>query len=83
MARRLTRFARILGLLFLACGITWLMIWNQGGQAALDWMPLDLSAPSEARLMIVGGLLLLTAGNAVRLIVRLTAGSGSARAPKP
>jgi uncharacterized membrane protein YphA (DoxX/SURF4 family) len=83
MARRLTRFASILGLFFLAYGIAWLTIWNQGVQADLDLLPLDLTPPAQARLMIVGGLLLLLGANITRLIVRMSSGRGSARAQKP
>jgi hypothetical protein len=85
MARRLTRFASILGLLFLAYGIGWLAIWNGGvqGDSGLDWLPFELSTPVEARLMIVGGLLLLLAAGIIRLIGRVIAGKGSAGALKP
>jgi uncharacterized membrane protein YphA (DoxX/SURF4 family) len=81
MARRLTRFASILGLLFLAYGIGWLAIWNGGvqGDSSLDWMPFELSSPVAARLMVVGGLLLLLVAG----IIRLVAAKVSARALKP
>lgn len=71
MARHLTRFASILGLFYLAYGITWLTIWNEGVQADLDLLPLDLSPPVEARSMIVAVLLLLLAASITRLIGRL------------
>jgi hypothetical protein len=72
-------------LLFLAYGIGWLAIWNAGvqGDSGLDWLPFELSAPVEARLMIVGGLLLLLTAGVIRLIGKLAAGKGSARALKP
>lgn len=37
MARRLTRFATILGFLFLAYGIGWLAIWNEGLKPIPVW----------------------------------------------
>jgi hypothetical protein len=83
MARRLTRFASILGLFILAYGIAWLAIWNHGVQADLDLLSLDLTPPVEARLMILAGLLLLLAASITGLIRRLAAGRGSARVPKP
>ena len=84
MARRLTRFASILGLLFLAYGIGWLMISNAGvqGDSSPDWLPLEFGPPSQARLMVVGGLLLLLAAGITRLIGKLAAGKRSLRAPK-
>ena len=86
MVRRLTRFAGILGLFLVAYGIACLTIWNQGVQADLDWLPLNLTPPVEARLMIVAGLLLLLGAGITgitRLIGRLAAGRGSTRVSKP
>jgi hypothetical protein len=73
MARRLIRFASILGLLLLAYGIGWLAIWNEGAQGdlSMDWLPLDLSPSVEAKLMVLGGLVLLLAASVTRLIGRL------------
>ena len=81
MARRLTRFASILGLFLLAYGIVWLAIWNPGAQSDLDSL-LELGSPSQARLMIVAGALLLLTANIIRLIVRLASRKGSAEVSK-
>ena len=83
MARRLTRFAGTLGLFLVAYGIACLTIWNQGVLADLDWLPLNLTPPVEARLMIIAGLLLLLGAGITRLIGRLAARRGSTGVPKP
>jgi len=83
MVRRLTRLASILGLFLLAYGIVWLAIWNPGAQSDLDSLPLELGSPSQARLMIVGGVLLLLAASITRLMVKVASRKGSVRVPKP
>lgn len=84
MARRLTKFATILGLLLLAYGVGWLLIWDEGAQAGsgLDWPPLDLSPPVEPRLMVVGGALLLLVASLTWLFSRLAAGKTSVKDAK-
>lgn len=79
MARRLTRFATILGFLFLAYGIGWLAIWNEGAQAdsGLEWLSSELSPPFDARLMVLTGLFLLLASGISWLIRKLLTGRSS------
>jgi hypothetical protein len=85
MARRLTRFAGILGLLFLAYGIGWLAIWNGGaqGDSSVSWLASELRPPSEARLMALAGLFLLLVSSLSWLIRRLFARKVPAKVPKP
>jgi hypothetical protein len=75
MARRWTRLATMLGLLFLAYGIGWLRIWNEGirGDSSLEWLASVLQPPFEARLMVFTGFLLLLAATLSWLIRRFVA----------
>jgi ribose/xylose/arabinose/galactoside ABC-type transport system permease subunit len=75
MARRWTRLAAILGLLFLAYGIGWLTIWNEGirGDSSMEWLASELQPPFEARLIVLIGLMLLLAATLSWLIRRFAA----------
>ena len=84
MARRLTRFATILGALLLAYGMGWLAIWNEGaqGDSGLGWLSSELSPPFEARLMVLTGLFLLLASGISWLIRRLFVRKDSIQVPR-
>jgi hypothetical protein len=84
MARRWTRLATILGLLFLVYGIGWLTIWNEGirGDSSLEWLASELQPPFEARLIVLIGLMLVLAATLSWLFRRLAAAKNPGKITK-